>query len=445
VPSRHRFLVLRSLAAVSGAAALLASVGWRQLREPRVQLGSMAQLLERYALGEFEVVANAMATAQVADPAVVLAEFQAGGERWTARGESSDVRRGRRLVAASLALEAAGAPFYIAAAGVDQKPQRVAVSEYRGRMVAGQRDLVAWAVRQLYEIRTPTLALSPAVKAGEAPTPLDVAELRWLLAVVALVQGDPDFLIGPARGDVSLSRSLDGPRPTGPPLLMLARQRFPDEPRFKLAGTFAEERRTTILNQANVMAISTATPEDGVIPTALLEGRMDPGAVQAPRITLDARTYGAGLIDGIGASYEALTSEPEVRPEALVRFGYHLIRVSERQRAVAAFSEAVKAPADPMLQYLSYFFRGWVLHRQGDRDAAERDYREALRLSPASRQVKTLLAGILAERGERAEAREVLGDALQMSIPLDDPWTTFHQGEYRFWPERMVALRGALK
>jgi Tfp pilus assembly protein PilF len=172
---------------------------------------------------------------------------------------------------------------------------------------------------------------------------------------------------------------------------------------------------------------------------------MDPGAVQAPRMTLDARTYGAGLIEGIGAGYEALTSDADVRAEALVRFGYHLIRVGERQRAVETFSEALKAPADPLLQYWSYFFRGWVLHRQGDHDAAERDYREALRLHPASRQVKTLLAGIVAERGDRAEAREILGDALKSSVPPDDPWMMFHQGDYRFWPERMVALRGAIR
>jgi tetratricopeptide (TPR) repeat protein len=151
------------------------------------------------------------------------------------------------------------------------------------------------------------------------------------------------------------------------------------------------------------------------------------------------------LIDGVGAGYEALTEEPTLRAEAWLRLGYHRIRVGERVRAIDAFGQALEAATDDDGRYLAHFFRGWTLHRLDRRDEAERDYEAALRLRPQSRQVRALLAAVIADRGDRREAREVLGEFLSRILPLNDPWFEFHRGDYRYWPARVVAMREALR
>jgi tetratricopeptide (TPR) repeat protein len=230
-------------------------------------------------------------------------------------------------------------------------------------------------------------------------------------------------------------------------MLQIAQRRFPDEPRFKLAEVYCDERRTTIIGRANVMAIQTQTPEDGVIAPRLLEKRPDPQAVTIARAGVDAGMIptALALIDGVGAGYEALTAEPALRAEALVRLGYHRIRVGDRVGAIGAFGQALDDVQDVDLRYLSYFFRGWTLHRLDRREEAERDYEAALRLRPDSRQVRALLAAVIADRGDRREAREVLGEFLSRALPAADPWFVFHQGEYRYWPVRVVAMREALR
>jgi hypothetical protein len=59
--------------------------------------------------------------------------------------------------------------------------------------------------------------------------------------------------------------------------------------------------------------------------------------------------------------------------------------------------------------------------------------------------VRALLAAVIADRGDRRVAREVLGEFLSRTLPASDPWFVFHQGEYRYWPVRVVAMREALR
>jgi hypothetical protein len=419
---------------------------------------NMARLLDRYGGGDFEAVARIVVEAEASEPGSLMAELLTGGQRWIDRAPTAEGLRARRLIAAAFALEASGAPTYVAASfdGGPTAARTLPRFEKRGVGFAAneRRVLLAWSIRQFLDLRSRDQEIRRAVAEGQPATQLDEAERQWFLAAVALLTGGNDlmFLAGqapPVRSPGPLGRTDPALASILPfvSVLQIARRRFPDELRFKLAEVYCDERRTTIISRANVIAIQTQTPEDGVIPPRLLEKRPDPQAVTIARFKVDTGAIPTALavIDGVGAGYEALAAEPALRTEALVRLGYHRIRVGDREGAIAAFGQALDAAQDVDLRYLAHFFRGWTLHRLDRREEAERDYEAALRLRPESRQVRALLAAVIADRGDRREAREVLGEFLSRPLPAGDPWFVFHQGEYRYWPVRVVALRAALR
>ena len=419
---------------------------------------NMARLLDRYGGGDFEAVARIVVEAEASEPGALIGELVTGGQRWIDRAPTAEAVRARRLIAAAFALEASGTPAYVAAAFDGGPPAARTLPRFERRGVGfaanERRALLAWSIRQFLDLRSRDQKIPRAVPEGQPPTQLDEAERQWFLAAVALLIGGNDLMFlalqpSPARPPGPLGRTDPGLASILPygSVLQIARRRFPDEPRFKLAEVYCDERRTTIISRANVMAIQTQTPEDGVIPPRLLEKRPDPQAVTVARFGVDTGAIPTALavIDGVGAGYESLAAEPELRTEALVRLGYHRIRVGDREGAVGAFGQALEAATDVDLRYLAHFFRGWTHHRLDRREQAERDYEAALGLRPESRQVRALLAAVIADRGDRREAREVLGEFLSRTLPAADPWFVFHQGDYRFWPARVVAMREALR
>jgi hypothetical protein len=422
---------------------------------------NLARLLDRYAAGEFEAVARAVVERAVDDPDKLLVELQVGGLRWVNTADTPEGLRARRLVAAAVALEAAGAPGYVTTtAGVPGYASGKAaqpVPDFGTRIEAliggssfGRRGLVAWGLTVLLDLRSPDRPIQAATAQGQPPTKLDEAERQWFLSVVALVSssGDLTFPIVPAVPDAPprgyARPALPRPRVS---LLHIARLRFPDEPRFRLAEVYLDERRTRVLGQGTVVSIQTQTPEDGVIPPRLLNQRPDPQAVpfSRPGYSMSTVEYALSLLEGIGAGYEALTAEADVRGEAFVRLGYHCLRVGDRAAAITAFTEALASTQDDFLRYLALFFRGWARHRSSDRAEAERDYNAALQINSAGRPVRALLASVMADRGDRQAAREVLGESLSRLLPERDPWFMFHQGDFRFHPARIVAMREALR
>jgi hypothetical protein len=442
---------MRRLARFSGlcAAAGYAALTFVAAKEPVPQL-AMAPLLDRYAAGDVDPVVRRVVEAEATERGSVLRELRLGGERWIGRAETRTSARRRRLVAAALALETAAAPTFVVPADARGRPGLETLPRFPAGASAGmfeQRSLFAWAVSVVLDQRSATPEVAAAVAPGRTADPLDDAERRWFLAALSWLCGtsDVDLLAGLPEGGRSDAERLAHLLPRIS-VLDAARARFPDEPRFRLIEAFAEERRTTVLNQANVLAISTSTPEDGLIQPSLFDRRPDPAAVAAMNVvTLDPTRFALTLLDGIGVRYESLAAEPSVRAEALLRLGYHQLRLGDRRVAAGTFSQVIDIGADPDSRYLALFFRGWARHRDGLRAEAEADYAAALRIHPASRQVRTLLAGVLADRGARAEARDVLGDALGRGVPPSDPWTMFHRGDYRFWPDRVVAMREALR
>ena len=416
---------------------------------------NMARLLDRYGGGDFEAVARIVVEAEAAEPGSLLGELVTGGQRWIDRAPTAEATRARRLIAAAFALEAAGAPTWVATSFDTGTPAARPLPRFETRGIGyaanERRALVSWSIRQFLELRSRDQVIKPAIAEGQPAHQLDEAERQWFLAAVALLTGGNDLLF--LAGQTTMARPPGPIGRTDPsilaqgPVLQIARRRFPDEARFKLAEVFCDERRTTIIGRANVMAIQTQTPEDGVIAPRLLEKRPDPQALTVARPGLDSGTIptALALIDGVGAGYEALTAEPAIRAEAMLRLGYHRIRVDERVRAIDAFAEVIDTTKDDDQRYLAHFFRGWTLHRLDRRDEAERDYDAALRLRPQSRQVRALLAAVIADRGDRGQARELLGESLSRTLPPADPWFVFHQGEYRYWPVRVVAMREALR
>ncbi len=440
-----------------GAVVLVLVLGVGASAAPPPRQLNMARLLDRYGSGEFEAVARVVVEAESSDPGSLMPELVTGGQRWIDRGQTPEALRARRLIAAAFALEAAGAPTWVADT-FDAGPMVRTLPRYENRGVGfaanERRALLTWSIRQFLDLRSRDPEITRAVADGQTPHQLDEAERRWFLAAVALLTGGNDLLF--LSGASGMPTPLRPPGSTDPALaslkaygslLQIAQRRFPVEPRFKLADVFCDERRTAIIGRVNVMAIQTQTPEDGVIPPRLLDKRPDPEKTTLARPNLDPGMIptALALIDTVGSRYEALTTEPAIRSEALLRLGYHLIRVNERVRAIDTFTQVIESTKDDDERYLAHFFRGWTLHRLDRREEAEREYEAALRLRPQSRQVRALLAAVIADRGDRREAREVLGEVLSRTLPPADPWFLFHQGEYRYWPAHVAAMRQALR
>lgn len=422
---------------------------------------NLARLLDRYAAGDFEGVARDVVEREADESGKLLSELLVNGVRWINTADTPERVRARRLVAAAVAVEAAGAPGYVTttagapgyASGKAAEPPPNIPPRFEallGVPALGRRGLVSWALTVLLDLKSPEQSIPPATVQGQSPTKLDEAERQWFLSVVALVSASGDLtfpIVPPAVSGAPRRGNTRAALPVARvSLLYIARTRFPDESRFRLAEVYLDERRTRLLGQGNVLSIQTQTPEDGVIPTRLLEQRPDPQAVSfsRPAASMSPDQHALSLLDGVGGGYEALAGDPEVGSEARLRLGYHQIRVGDGPAAIATLARVPGSTTDTDLQYLAHFFRGWTLHRLDRREEAERDYNAALQIHPASRQVRALFASVMADRGDRQAAREVLGESLSRLLPQRDPWFMFHQGDLRFYPARIAAMREAL-
>ena len=108
-------------------------------------------------------------------------------------------------------------------------------------------------------------------------------------------------------------------------------------------------------------------------------------------------------------------------------------------------SSADERSREPYVVYLARFFRGQILERQKRSADAERAYRAALAAVPAAQSSSFALSALLAGRGQRAEAAEVVGAALSTNpLPLD-PWRAYGEADARFWPVLIEQLHAEIR
>jgi tetratricopeptide (TPR) repeat protein len=339
----------------------------------------IVSLLNAYERGDQDAVIAYLR--HVGDIASFTHNLKASGPGWTEAHGAAQGRR-RRVVAATVALEAASFRFW---------PEEI-------------DPLIEWGCELLRKDTQP-----------------DESERLWERASVAI--------FGRARNDGRLVTRA-GP---GAPLGSLKRapasridhiahalQRFPDEPRFRFA-------------QAMLLADSADTEpaRDAVwTPTE----RLPANSAEAVRRAQALRAI---------QLFERLRDVPELRDEADVRIGDLFLTLRRPETALKYFTGSRNA-ADVFVAYLARFLAGRASDLLGERGDAEISYRSALTVMPGTESAAEALAADLFLDGKRDAAYGLAEDALAGPHDVNDPWAVFGYGDLRFIPELMSKLRAAL-
>jgi hypothetical protein len=245
------------------------------------------------------------------------------------------------------------------------------------------------------------------------------AERLWHLAAISLIEVAHDhyFLTGFVNPQVAPMnaariRSAHGRARNH---LSHARERFPDEPGFRLAEVISTEVRQTGGWCCWLSRPSVSPPEVSV----------------------------ASLRKTIGA-YLDLATVPALRAEALLRAGVLAFRFGEDADALKRLAEAEASTDEPAMLYLTRFVRGKISERAGRTADAEAAYRSALELIPHAQSATMGLAALLFLGDGRAEAQMLVTRMLEAAPQPIDPWREYGCGGCRHWPARIRSLRQEL-
>jgi tetratricopeptide (TPR) repeat protein len=206
----------------------------------------------------------------------------------------------------------------------------------------------------------------------------DSFDRYWRAAALALVQAP----VRPASATKLLNESL---------------AKFPNEPRFVLAGAIIADQEWIV--------------GDITSPTAPVR--------RAPEIL---RQYDA-----------AIALEP-VRAEASVRKAWFLTRMGRHAEALAVVESAKPDPRDGVLNFWRELFRGKILDSLGRPADAAQAFRAALAIAPEAQSARVGLMNALARTGQRVDAK-VIADAIGTArAGIEDPWWIYWQADYRWFP-----------
>ena len=229
--------------------------------------------------------------------------------------------------------------------------------------------------------------LASYAKLVRQPFTPDEFERNWLWAEIAMLEG----VLQPGATEGVVANAL---------------KRFPEEPRFLLARAVAADQRASF------------TPTS---PT----GRV----VTAPAID-------------VGGAYDAAIAQPATAAEARLRKAWYLHRLGQNTSALPLLDAAPGRSPEAGLRYLRELFRGHILIALGQDDAAIAAYRLAHAIFPNAQSANVALMNALYTHGDRREA-EALSEAIQAAKgDAADPWWSYWQGDYRFYPAVIGRLRG---
>jgi len=349
----------------------------------RAQGLSVTGLLESYKAGKFAAVVAELEGD--IDFKEVLKQLQDQAPAWIDAGGPDDRDR-RELVAATFALEAARAGEWREWKFIWKQPPLCAPGETKGGCVQ-PLNVLEW--------KAPPLLIEWAcrlMRKQDTPRPI---ERWWQLAALAVAQRSEDgqFLVG----DTSIGLGVGAGEILNPQLeikhLEHVRKRFPEEMRFVLAEGIARDRFWR---------------ED---------------AIQA---------------------YGALSNDPVVGGEAMMRMGVMFVQMGRREEALRQFDRAESLTRDRYVIYLAKYFRGRIAEAQQQNDQALEAYRAAVAAWPRAQSATLSLASLLFQAGRRAEAHALTASMLDANPPPVDPWREYVHADNRFWPLLIGKLRGEI-
>jgi tetratricopeptide (TPR) repeat protein len=334
--------------------------------------------LERYALGQHDEAVRGRP---------MLLRFDArDAERWIGSARSAGVER-RRLAAALFALEYAAA-----------RPSLMPL-------------LFIWGRGILREAGAP-----PAI------------ETLWLRASIALGEGYDrwTFLFNGSQ----TANKADPTSRTGH--LVYARQRFPDDPHFKMAEAVGAE-----VLASRPLDLFSAPPR--TTPLGFDQLAAETIAAGGPRVEERTRA-----LERAAVLFEQLLPLPALAAEAHLRLGYVRLRQGQHDAALGHFDRAGTLTSAPSHRYMAYLFAGWTLAGLGRAGEAASSYRAALRVVPRAQSATSLLISLLIRNSQLAEAEQAVTEFFAGPAPAD-PWQAYLLGDFFEYQEIVAKLREAMR
>ena len=96
---------------------------------------------------------------------------------------------------------------------------------------------------------------------------------------------------------------------------------------------------------------------------------------------------------------------------------------------------------DAALAYLHRLFLGLALNGAGRAEEAIQAFREADRFAPGAQAARVALMNALLRTGDRQGAEAIAEEIQSGRAAGPDPWWRYWQGQFRFHPAAMAALR----
>jgi tetratricopeptide (TPR) repeat protein len=351
-------------------ALLLCAVQPAMAQPAGAQSGSIAAQLERYRQGEFDGVLRELAAEK--DPRRLVRAFIRDAEAWIAGGSGSAQQR--RIAAATLALELTHARL---------------AGDWRVL-----RETVEWASKELDR--------------GQ-PSP---AERTFVLAAVALGQR--------ARDSAWLTRTGRRAQRGGTPQLDRAIDRFPDEPRLRLA---------------KLVVASFGVDSDVEARSRQLSFTHGKAGAAMAREALDAAIR----------DLQTMTRDPVVGADAQARVAHLFANLRDHASALTHAQAAARAARESATVYIARVLAGRSLVALGRHADAAREYAAALEAVPRGQSASIALAGLTLLTGEPGRASTLVNGALDQTGPRDDPWRLFPYGEFIHWLRLIADLRKAMR
>jgi tetratricopeptide (TPR) repeat protein len=371
----HRLLLRACHVAALPAIAVLACLTTGHA----AQSLSVTDLLDRYLNGQFDAVVTHLETLDDFRP--VLQGLRDEGAAWIEAGGTA-ARERRELTAATFALEAARVDEWN-----EWKDRRLAPSYLDQECGPDGKtpktpEILVWKPAPLLIVWG-----SSVFTRDSKPR---AAERWWQLAAVAVAQRAEDFEFMRSDGVFCLYNPEDEID-----YLHHLRQRFPDEPRFKLAEAMLSE----------------------------LNRRAAKG------------TY----------TFEQLQDDPDVGGEATMRLGVRRFQMKDDDGAISTLDRVESRTRDPWVLYLARYFKGQAFERRKRTAEAERAYRGALAAVPFAQSASMALAALLFKNDRRTEASRLMDAMFAASPRPADPWRGYADADDRFWPVLIGRLRAEIR
>jgi tetratricopeptide (TPR) repeat protein len=368
---------------------------------------SFRQVLESYSEGEFEnslAVLRQLGTAQM-----LYAGLRKDAQAWIDEGAAHD-RDFRQRVSAVVALEAA----------------HLAFGDTTARSF-GQREDVG---RRIIELGCQW------VRSRTARTEFDHV---WMLASIALIHSVQNIDQTASFDDFKAREFLDNPsrnvmRVYAVPMRMQrldaehrehAKDRVPDEPRFRLADVLAHGTARRMPNRPGTTAYFMAR---GYGDEADSAHALEPTAKR--------------FVQEAVAAFAPLVTMAPIAEESRLRRAILLFHIGDFQQSLRDLEVAFKSD-DTAVAYLAHLYAGLGLDQLNRREQAIAQFRAALVIVPNARSAAFAEAADLFLSGDRQGAARLVNTTLAVP-PVSDPWRTFSLADYRFWPGYLQRLRATL-